>query len=211
MDKIIFDLDGTLLNSKRRLYLLFTNLISESNLSFDEYWGFKSLGISNKELIELKINNGKKLSYTSFNKDWMRLIESPEYLEYDQPFEGSNEVLERLKLKGLEMILCTARQNVKGVEEQLLKFKWSKYFEKVYVTEQKTTKVSLLNREKDLKKAFFVGDTSQDIQLAKKYAGYSIAVSSGFRSREYLNRFTPDYIIKDISRLIKLLEDEFRL
>ena len=47
--KIFFDLDGTLINSKMRLYSLFQELVSASNLSFDEYWNLKK-----KKLIMLQ-------------------------------------------------------------------------------------------------------------------------------------------------------------
>ena len=39
--KIFFDLDGTLIDSKLRMYNLFQELVPQSNLTFVEYWEYK--------------------------------------------------------------------------------------------------------------------------------------------------------------------------
>lgn len=205
MDKIIFDLDGTLLDSRKRLHTLFNDLVPELNLSFNEYWDIKMKGTSHKELINSKIGAFSKFDYKVFHENWMRLIESPEYLAIDKPYSKSAVVLEALQNKGIKMFLCTARQKLSGVEQQLEEYKLTSYFEDLYVTEQKRTKKELLDNNINWRGSFFIGDTSQDIQLAKSYDGVSIAVTSGFRSREYLSHFNPDYLISNISQLIKLL------
>ena len=211
MDKIIFDLDGTLLDSRKRLYRLFKHLVPELNLSFKEYWDIKMRGTSHKELINAKIEEFSEFNYEVFHENWMQLIESPEYLSIDKPYSKSGVVLEVLQNKGIKMFLCTARQKISGVEQQLDEYNLSNYFEDIYVTEQKKTKVELLNNNENWRNSYFVGDTSQDIQLAKSYGGVSIAVTSGFRCREYLSRFNPDYLINNISQLTKLLKYESRL
>lgn len=211
MDKIIFDLDGTLLDSRKRLHTLFKDLVPELNLSFNEYWDIKMTGTSHKELINSKIGELSDFDYKVFHESWMHLIESPEYLAIDKPYSKSRVVLEALQNKGIKMFLCTARQKISGVEQQLEEYNLSSYFEDIYVTEQKKTKKELLINNINWGDSFFVGDTSQDIQLAKSFGGVSIAVTSGFRSREYLSRFNPDYLIKNISQLAKLLKNESRL
>ncbi len=205
MNKIIFDLDGTLLDSRKRLHTLFNDLVPELNLSFKEYWDIKMTGTSHKELINSKIRESSRFNYKVFHDNWMHLIESPEYLAIDEPYNKSIDVLEALKYKGIKMYLCTARQKLSGVEQQLEEYNLTSYFEDLYVTEQKKTKKELLDNNINWSGSFFIGDTSQDIQLAKSYDGVSIAVTSGFRSGEYLSRFNPDYIIKNIYQLIKLV------
>jgi len=39
--QVFFDLDGTLPDSRERLYRLFCELVPESRLSFDKYWALK--------------------------------------------------------------------------------------------------------------------------------------------------------------------------
>ena len=45
---IFFDLDGTLIDSKLRLYSLFQKLVPESILTYDEYWKYKMNKISHQ-------------------------------------------------------------------------------------------------------------------------------------------------------------------
>ena len=54
--KIFFDLDGTLINSKIRLYSLFQELVPVSNFSFDEYWDFKQNKINHATILRKKFN-----------------------------------------------------------------------------------------------------------------------------------------------------------
>ena len=49
--KLFIDFDGTLVNSKERLYNLFQFLVPSSGFSFDEYWARKKKGISHKVIL----------------------------------------------------------------------------------------------------------------------------------------------------------------
>lgn len=205
MDKIVFDLDGTLLDSRKRLHALFTKLVPDLSLSFDEYWEIKRKGTSHKELIKSNIGRHNEFDYLAFQENWMRLIESPKYLALDKPYAKSSSVLEALKKKGIKIFLCTARQSFSGVEEQLEKFKWLSHFHEIYVTEQKMTKVELLENSIQWDGSYFVGDTSQDIKLARAFGAISIAVTNGFRSKQYLAQHAPDHIIEDIFQILKII------
>lgn len=205
MDKVVFDLDGTLLDSRERLHTLFTKLVPQIKLSYDEYWEIKFKGVSHEDLINSKLGELIEFDYKAFQEEWMCSIESPEYLSKDKPYDESSNVLETLKKMQIKMFLCTARQNIYGVEQQLAKFNWTNYFDDVYITEQKKTKKELLDNKIDWQDALFIGDTSQDIKLAQSYGGVSVAVTHGFRSEEYLRTFNPDYLINNISHLINLL------
>ncbi|MEZ5505246.1 MAG: HAD hydrolase-like protein, partial [Gammaproteobacteria bacterium] len=48
---VIFDLDGTLLASKQRLYALYIDLLPQLNLSFDQYWQYKYSGMTNIDIM----------------------------------------------------------------------------------------------------------------------------------------------------------------
>ena len=52
MKKIIFDLDGTLINSYDRLYFLFKLLVPECTFSKEEYWNLKRNKMNHKDIIE---------------------------------------------------------------------------------------------------------------------------------------------------------------
>ena len=48
----IFDLDGTLIDSSERMYMLFCELVPECKLSKNEYWDYKRDKVNHKVLLE---------------------------------------------------------------------------------------------------------------------------------------------------------------
>lgn len=201
MKKIIFDFDGTLIDSRRRLYELFTFLEPDLNLSFDGYWKLKRNGISHKEIL----NNLKYSNYydnSSFEMKWMELIEDEKYLSLDTPFDGVQKLFDKLKKEGYSIILLTARQFPEKVHKQLDSFGWNNVFSKILVTQQKYTKTELLFAEQDeYSDAIMVGDTGKDILTGKEIGAYSIAVLSGFLSKKKLKKYKPDEILNCLTDL----------
>src|SRR2546421_346944 len=57
MNKIFFDLDGTLIHAHTRLYRLFQHLVPESKLSYEQYWERKR-SPANHELIHGTVATG---------------------------------------------------------------------------------------------------------------------------------------------------------
>lgn len=76
---MVFDLDGTLIDSKLRLYRLFQHLATDSTLSYEQYWAFKQKKISNDKLLSSLFGFSEK-QITEFTTRWMSLIESQEFL-----------------------------------------------------------------------------------------------------------------------------------
>ena len=85
--KIFFDLDGTLIDSKLRLYSLFQELVPQSVLTFNEYWIFKQNKINHAEILREKFHFDES-SISKFEHDWMELIETDSFLKYDTPIDG---------------------------------------------------------------------------------------------------------------------------
>ena len=48
---LIFDLDGTLIDSRLRLYNLFQQLVPTSELTYQDYWAFKQEKVSNEDIL----------------------------------------------------------------------------------------------------------------------------------------------------------------
>ena len=90
---IIFDLDGTLIDSKLRLYKLFSDLVPSSELSFDSYWNIKRRGIGH-EVILKDCYKYTHRDYRAFHKKWLSLIECSAYLDLDTKIDNVHRVLE---------------------------------------------------------------------------------------------------------------------
>lgn len=199
--KIIFDLDGTLICSKKRLHALFCDLVKTDKLSFDAYWNLKFAGYTNQEILKNKFGySTDKINF--FVHHWMLNIESNQYLDMDSLIVGVDKFLCEMN-KINELYVCTARQSAPQVIEQLKKLGILDFFKKIFVTEQIKSKKQLLI---DSGLVFssqdcFVGDTGHDIMTGKELGMVTFAVLSGFMSEAKLQLYSPDHIVNDITVL----------
>lgn len=194
---IFFDLDGTLIDSRPRLYQLFQFLVPDSTLTFDEYWGLKRSKINHKEILSSKFSYSEE-QYKHFEKNWMSEIELKRWLDLDIPFEGVTDLLEDLFRK-YTLFVVTARQSENTALEQIKKLKWNHIFTKILVTAQKQEKYDLIkNTVQTTSEDWFVGDTGKDIQTGKLLGIKTAAVLSGFLNKESLLLYNPDTIINTV-------------
>jgi phosphoglycolate phosphatase len=195
--KIIFDLDGTLIDSRERLYRLFQHLVPASALTFDEYWNDKRNKIDHRTILENKFAFSEQ-DIALFQKNWMDQVELPEWLSFDKPFKGVTEYLSELR-KQHELYLVTARQFETSVLMQLADYGWANIFTKIFVTAQKTEKTDLIKNALATGAAdWFVGDTGKDIETGKSLGMQTAAVLSGFLNREILMQYEPDLIVDTV-------------
>lgn len=200
---IYFDLDGTLLDSRERLFRLFCDLTNQKILDFDEYWNLKRAMNDHRKILT------EYLHFTSDNIDlfetqWLELIESETYLLLDKPFVFTEDVLKSLFSKDFKLYVVTARQDRYGVLKQLNDYGLVTYFSNILVTESIQTKAQLILEsgitltQNDL----LVGDTGMDIKTAKQIGIKSMAVLSGFRNMSVLQQYNSDYIGNDIRSIL---------
>jgi len=194
--QIFFDLDGTLIDSKPRMYKLFQHLVAGSKLSFEDYWNLKRDKVDHETILK------KKFLYTTletdrFKRAWLDAIELPEWLAIDQPFDGVTEFLSALKKKH-QLYLITARQSEERTLWQIARLGWNFIFDEIFVTG--------LNKEKHLAvrgmvlgdSGWLVGDSGNDIQTGKVLGLHTAAVLSGILSREKLMKYNPDVVVDHV-------------
>ena len=192
---IVFDLDGTLIDARLRLYRLFQHLVPESPLSFEQYWALKKKKISNETILLTVLgSDGEKVQ--RFVTQWMKLIESPPYLALDNNFAGIHVALNCFQQQA-DLYVCTARQLRQPVLDQLESLDLLHFFKQILVTEQKYSKQSLIEAHVRNRSAqdWIVGDTGKDIQVGKLLNMNTCAVLSGFLSKESLEGYNPDRIL----------------
>ncbi len=190
---IFFDLDGTLIDSKTRLYRLFSDLVPEINLSFEEYWDLKKEQINHKSII-LDLFKLDEAFYYRFSQNWMKNIESPNYLSFDEPFAGTESFLFTLAENHC-LVLVTHRQYPEMVYRELERFNLLAPFKMILVSQQKTDKKTLIQENiRVTENDWIVGDTGIDIQCGKELRIKTAAVLSGFLSETQLKKYNPDLI-----------------
>lgn len=191
---LIFDLDGTLIDSRLRLYRLFQQLVPKSTLSYADYWILKQSKMTN-EIILSKEFDFDALAIEHFKTEWMEHIEAPEYLSLDKNFPGMHEALARLG-KQARLHVCTARQRQQTTVDQLVTLGLLHYFDSVMVTEQRRRKEDLIAFIPDLSQEdWIIGDTGKDVQVGQTLGIKTCAVLSGFLSEKSLLLYSPDLIL----------------
>lgn len=128
------------------------------------------------------------------------------------PYEGINETLHQLQKKGtrLAVLSCMIQQEVQA-NLSLLNFT---NFDLIYSLEDYTHKrpdpKGLLEILQTLKvqpeETLYVGDTVNDIKMAKNAHIQSVAVRTGAQDNEQLQQAKPDYLLKSFKEIIKLIE-----
>lgn len=195
--RIYLDFDGTLINSQGRLYRLFKELCPKCDLTEDEYNEIKRSRVSQKKLLQ------DRYSYTDeqiavFHQNWMEKVEEEDRVEFDFPYAGVTEALEKLS-KNNDLYLVTNRQRKDLVRCQIEKFGWVKFFKDLLITEGKTSKAELIrSATSPLPCDVLIGDTGDDIKCAKELGVHSIAVAWGILNKEVLSEYAPDFIAERI-------------
>ncbi len=195
--KLFFDLDGTLLDSRERLYKLFQFLVPESTLGFDEYWELKRNKNNHRKILHNLFSYSEERT-ENFEKEWFAKIEQEEWLAFDKPFEGITDFLIAQK-EIHQLYLVTARQFEEGVTFQLAACGWGGIFDKIFVTHQSEEKAGLIKGTIVTKKEdWFIGDTGKDIEAGKILGIKTAGVLSGFRNRESLEKYKPTVILNSV-------------
>jgi len=191
---LIFDLDGTLIDSRLRLYRLFQHLIPKSNLTFKAYWELKQDKISNVTILASEFGFDEA-AIARFVCNWMANIESPEMLALDTNLPGMHGALDRLR-KEAKLHVCSARQHRQLAIEQIDSMGLLPYFDSVMVTEQRLSKEELIASVTGLgPDDWVIGDTGKDIQVGQALGIKTCAVLSGFLSEKRLKPYGPDLIL----------------
>ncbi len=206
MNKLFFDLDGTLLDASDRMYNLFCDLIPNCNLTKTEYWDLKRNRINHQKILEQYFPN---YNFKDFNENWMRLIEDKRYLLYDKLYYNTVEVLNYLK-NNYTIILITARQSEENLIAELDDLNIKKYFDKILVTKQIYTKEELLNKNFCTQYDTIISDTGKDIIQGKAANIKTIGISHGFLSKKILEEYNPDLIIDDLNELKAIKEQQWK-
>lgn len=196
---LIFDLDGTLIDARLRLYTLFQELVPECELGFEAYWDLKRANVSNEDILQRRLGFGSG-RLREFRWQWMALIESPTLLALDTLIPGVSSALPTFA-RVATLYVCTNRQRPKAATDQLDQLGILDYFKAVMVTSQLQTKRELIAEIPGLdSRDWFLSDSGVDIRVGNSLGMKTCAVLSGFSNEVVLSTYRPDLIVASASR-----------
>lgn len=212
---VIFDLDGTLLNTINDLATA-TNL-ALSQLGFpthdeDAYKLFVGNGID--MLFERALPESEK---TAENVKCMRDIFLPYYNEHNRdataPYQGIIELLQTLKSKGVKIAVASNKYH-EGALATMQGYFSEIEFDVIFGHREgynpKPDPVVVFDildicGIQDKSEVLYVGDTAVDMQTAKNAEVPAVAVTWGFRSEAELRACNPEYLIHKPEELLEII------
>jgi len=200
---IIFDLSGVLIDDVHAVYSSYMYVFRKNNvkeLTLQEfkdefvlpYYIFTKKYIPGKDPAELK-----KIFYEFYNKNDFK----------SKAFKETKPLLEFLKKKQIKAIVLSAKHQLfveKDLEENSIK----SYFTAIYgsVTNKAEVINEIMKKHRfSPEETAYVGDMTHDIDAGKAGNVTTIAVLTGYQSKEKLQKSNPDYIINDLTELISLI------
>lgn len=209
-DTVIFDLDGTLLNTLDDLYLSVNYALSMYHYPLRSKEEIRQyLGNGVRVLIEKSLPSDKsKLEdvLTTF-KSYYQTHHSLHVFKYN----GIDELLVELAKKNIKLAVVTNKFDLAAKE--LVKTFFSNQFD-VIIGEQPHLKrkpdpdmclEALRQLDSKPERTIYVGDSEVDIQTAKNLGALNVICSWGFRTKEELLKAGAVNIIDEPTELLKFL------
>ncbi len=209
---LIFDLDGTLLNTSYDLHASLNYALKTHNLqqkTLQETLSLLGNGID--ILVAGAIKDGKnnpdfEKIYATFKTYYQEHIN-----DYTVPYDGIIELLQTLKQKNIKMGIVSNKfdEGVKDLQK--------KFFNHLIDNAQGVSKTikkkpcpdavfELIKNSNATNEAnIYIGDSEVDIETAKNANIPCISVSWGFRSKEYLESINAQIIIDTPKDLLKYI------
>ncbi len=212
---VIFDLDGTILDTLKDLTNSVNKTLKLYNLKMrkeDEVKYF--LGRGPRYLLEKSFN--ETFTESKYNEVFKIYDEiyNKHKTDYTKPYDGIIEILKALKQKGYLLAVCSNKQHSATVK--LIEDLFSGLFDVVMGTTKRLQPkpdkamveeiLKVLNVSKD--NTIYVGDTEIDIMTAINADIKKIAVLYGFRTKEDLDKYSPEYYASSALEVLDIILNE---
>ncbi len=200
---LIFDLDGTLIDTREEIFSTFRKAFSNLGIHLNEEKLERNIGYPLEELItrllgyyEIQVAQEIKKLYNQMKNRKIRVF--PGMVEVLQVLDIPKSVLtSKKKYMALRDLRYT------GILDYFSIILGADEIEKRKPHPDGIIKIMQLAKEKD---AVLIGDTELDILAAKNAGIKSIAVTWGFRTEDFLRNFRPDSIAREPRDIVRILE-----
>lgn len=202
----VFDLDGTLIDSKVRHYALMERLFKKNGILPTEffpadYMQYKSEGNSGLNYLMNVMRLPKEIAQ-ELNIQWINSIEKEELLCLDVLYGDSIETCNKCIENNIQIIIFTSRHNSIGTKRQLVNLGLEKYAYKTKIVDSyyqnKVDEIRTINQTEKID--LIIGDTEVDYCAAKTINCPFYMLNRGFRSKKYWDKMMVTSF-EDLSKL----------
>jgi len=205
---VLFDLDGTLVDSLPLILKTFRTTLNQMNLNFSDEEIMKTVGLPLRDICtQFAGNRGEELFQRYL--DYQNAIHD----DYLQEYPGTTGMLQKIQEKGYLPGIVTSKRRV--MAQRGIKLTGLDSFIKVLVALEDAPRAKpeaepVLKALEKLKvtpaNAIYVGDSPFDIRCGKKAGVKTLGVTWGISNREVLVKEEPDSIIDNWHQLLSFLD-----
>jgi len=200
------DLDGTLIDSTERHYILFKKIMSNYQLNDErirklDFLEYKRDGYSTKSFCKKVLNLSDKIA-EEISKEWILHIEDKEYIDLDKLYPDAIPFLKELSESINTITYLSARSNRDLAFNELKELDLLLYASEVYIVspnnsirEKREVVKSLMQSDS----VCMLGDTEVENSIAEEFGLISFILNRGFRSKKFWDQ-------KNINSLSSLTE-----
>jgi len=208
---IIFDVDGTLIDSKR-------------DIAAAQHWVLAQLGVHSYKPEDLYPLIGKPLRETfatllppSFHHriaeaaDLYKGYYPPRALDTTILFPGVRETVAELRSRGIRLATASTKLSA-GSRRVLTHFGVAEHFSQIQGSDDMPFKPDpfiitkiLLDQGWEKENTLMVGDTDNDIEAGKSAGIATCGVTYGSLTREQIVHFKPDFVIDSLPELLDIV------
>jgi phosphoglycolate phosphatase len=201
---IIFDLDGTLIDSLEDIAVCMNQVLKELNLpshKIEDYKYFVGGGIS--ILVENALDKNTSEEIKELVTEKFKVVYDQKLHAKTKPYEGIYELLDELEKLDFKIGILSNKPHEFTIEYARNLF--SKYnMQEIHGQKKEIPKkpnpiaaINIANAfETPCENVYFVGDTMVDMQTAKNAGMKAIGVLWGFRDEEELSNNGADFLVK---------------
>lgn len=214
---LIFDLDGTLINSVPDLALAINKMLESLEIGpipLDTFKSFIGNGAKTLVLRSLNYTHQDNVPQELFDIAFPRFMDlyKANPCEKTLLYTGVKETLEYLKNEGYKMVICTNKP-FNFVEPILEKLDIKKYFNNWIgensLDEKKPSGVPLLHLAKEsniaVDNCLMIGDSKNDILSATNAKMESVGLSYGYNYDEDITKYNPTVVLNEFTNLKTIL------
>lgn len=207
---LIFDLDGTLIDSRKDIHSAVNFTLNELGLrqrTFDEVVSFIGYGV--KDLIRKSLPSGKKQledRAVEIFSDYFALHSTDQTVLYPQ----ARQVLEYFRDKSIALV---TNRSTRLSEAALGNLGIRRYFSAVFGADDEAClkpsacplNAALAAFKTGPGSAMIVGDMRVDVEAGKEAGIYTCAVTYGIGKKQEILKAAPDYLIDNLGELKKII------
>jgi len=207
----IFDLDNTIIDSVETIWRCADHVLRNKGFSgIDRKTAEKAMGLTIFDMFAIAEPHLSQEQMGELFQEYKKCY--MDFVKYSKVLPHAQDVLEYARWKGLQLALVTMKSRENAIKV-LRSFGLSEFFSAFIgfedTKEHKPSPEPILKAAAavgvDAKETVVIGDTDMDIRAGKSAGAATVAVMTGVTPIEKIQEAKPDYTIKDLVELKKIL------